>query len=88
MKTTIVIKGQISGNFRLLSAIQTSGSESHQTNFNGFKIVFRTKKEAKKALWEGFKYLKNEEPDFARGGILYSKYGTLRYDASCATIED
>jgi hypothetical protein len=88
MKTSIEISGQISGNSTLANAINTFDSEMKRTMFNGYKITFKTKKAAKKALWEAFKYLRNEEPEFARGGIFYSKHGSLRYDASYAKLSE
>ena len=88
MTTSIEISGQISGNSTLANSISTFDSEMKRTMFNGYKITFKTKAAAKKALWEAFKYLRKEEPDFAKGGIHYSKYGSLRYDASTAKILD
>lgn len=87
MKTSISISGQISGNMRLANAIKTCDSEIESTMFNGYRITFNTKKEGKKALWDAYKYLRSQEPEFAKGGISYSKYGTLNYDASVARIE-
>jgi hypothetical protein len=86
MKTSITITGQINGNSRLVNAISTYESETNSIEFNNYQIIFPTKKSAKKALWEAFKYLRSEEPEFAKGGISYSKYGSLRYDASRAEI--
>lgn len=88
MKTSISISGQISGNQTLAAAISTGGSEIKQTMFNGFLLTFKTKAAAKKALWEAFKYLRLQEPLFAKFGISYSKAGSLKYDASIAKIED
>ena len=85
MQTTITITGQISGNLRLLSAIQTFDSEVKKTIFYGYQITFRTKKQAKKALWDAYKWMRNEEPVF-KHGITYGKSGYLSYDASKAKI--
>lgn len=85
MLTKILIEGQISGNFTLARSLSSFSTITEKTSFNGFRIVFKTKKEARKALWEAFKYLRNNEPEFKRG-ISYSKYGLLRYDASSAKI--
>jgi len=86
MKTTITINGQINGNNRLLRSISTFDSKTEDAGFNNYKLLFPTKKAAKKALWEAFKYLRNEEKGY--GGISYSKNGFLRYDASVAEIKD
>lgn len=88
MTTIITINGQISGNNRLLRAITTIDSKSESTGFNNYRVIFPTKAAAKKALSEAFKYLRSEEPEFAKGGISYSKYGSLSYDASRAEIKD
>ena len=88
MKTEIRVRGQINGNSVLCRAIQTHNCDVRSTNFYGYCLTFPTKKAAKKALWDGYKFLKSQEPDFAKGGIRYSKYGTLSYDASKAEIVD
>lgn len=86
MTTIIEITGQPTGNGRLARAIQTHESEMRSGQFYGYIVTFKTKAAAKKALWEAFKYLRSEEPEFAKGGISYSRYGSLRYDASQAQI--
>lgn len=88
MKTTITITGQISGNHALANSIATLDSETKRIMFNGYQITFSTKAAAKKALWQAYKYLRLQEPEFAKFGISYSKYGTLQYDASTAKIND
>jgi len=85
MQTSIFIGGQISGNNRLANAIQTHDSVRMNAPFYGYEIMFRTKKEAKKAFWLAYKYLVREEPEF-KGAIKYSKDGFLTYDASSAKI--
>jgi hypothetical protein len=85
MQTSIYISGQISGNLTLMNAIKTFDSETKK-EFNNYKIIFKTKKEAKKALWAAYQYLRCNEPEF--NGINYSKHGSMRYDASTATIID
>lgn len=87
MKTTITITGQISGNITLRGAIATFDSEIKKTMFNGYEITFNTKKEAKKALWEAFKYLRADKQDAQASMLAYSKSGSLRYDASRASID-
>ena len=89
MKTEIRVRGQINGNSILCRAIQTNNCDARSTNFFGYCLTFPTKKAAKKALWEAYKYLRSSEPEFAKGGgISYSKYGYLSYDASKAEIVD
>lgn len=87
METIIIIEGQPNGNSRLVRAISTYESVKKDIGFNHYALVFKTKKEAKKALWEGWKYLKRNEPEFVRKDD-YSKHGFLRYDASSARIID
>ena len=45
----------------------------------------KAKKEAKQALWNAYKFLKLQEPEF-KAGIQYNKHGSLNYDASKAQI--
>lgn len=86
MKTIIQITGQLSGNMILKNAIREYDDQVTKLTFYGYNVTFRTKKEAKKALWEAYRHLKREEPDYR--GIRYSKYGALSYDASQAIIID
>ena len=86
MKTNIQITGQTVGNRTLLNAIQTHDCTAKDAGFGNFTLIFNTKKEAKKALWEGFKYLKRQEPTFVYKWN-YSSCGWLKYDASKAYIE-
>lgn len=88
MRTTIIVSGQISGNIRLLNAIVTYECTRRDIGFNNYAIDFPTKKAAKKALWDAFKSLRAAEPEFAKGGIWYSKSGSLSYDASRAEIKN
>lgn len=89
MKATITITGQVSGNLTLRNAILSGNGEEKRTMFNGYEITFPTKKEAKKAMWEGFKYLKRtlDQPRVgSMSGVRYSKFGSLSYDASNAQL--
>lgn len=88
MTTKIIISGQIGGNFTLAGAIRTYESETIEGMFNSKIIIFPTKKAAKKALWEAFKYLRADKEDAKASRLQYSKFGTLRYDASVAEIEN
>lgn len=85
MITSISITGQINGNNTLCRAIQTNNSITTRNQFYGYNITFKTKKEAKQALWNAYKFLKLQEPEF-KPGIQYSKHGSLNYDASKAQI--
>ena len=85
--TAIYISGQISSNFKLLSAI---GGRHERTEFNGFKINFNSKKEAVKAIRNAYNKLIQDEPECKNkiGGIRTNKTRTeLLYDASKAIIK-
>ena len=84
MKTTISITGQTGGNFKLKNAIQTVNCEVSQ-RFNNFLITFRTKKEAIKALSEGYQYMKRNDL-FNPKTDNYMRGYCLTYDASRAVI--
>lgn len=86
MTTTIFITGQIGGNHTLASAIGTYESSTKTGMFYSKIITFPTKKAAKKALWEAFKYLRQDKEDAQASRLAYSKFGSLRYDASVAQI--
>jgi hypothetical protein len=88
MKAFISITGQISGNRTLLNSIPSNGSQTTSLPFNGFKINFSTKKDAKKALWEAYKSLRSDKEDARKSLLSYSKDGFLNYDASTAKIID
>lgn len=82
-QTTIYITGQINGNYTLNGAIE--GGERDRTQFNGFKIVFPTKKEAVTAIRKAYNYLKSEhgQPSSLR---VNTDRTSLNYDASKAEI--
>jgi len=85
MKTQISITGQPAGNLRL--RLHVGGAEKIEQSFCNYVLFFRTKKEAKKALWTAYKNLKELEPDFYRDGwIRYFPGRMLIYDASSAKI--
>ena len=85
MKTTIEITGQISGNHALLSALNNYDADYKKLPFYGHSLTFRTRKDARKALWDGYRYLLANEPEF-RHGISYCAKHSLSYDASKARI--
>ncbi|MDA3781156.1 MAG: hypothetical protein PF487_13165 [Bacteroidales bacterium] len=87
MKTTIRITGQPQGNFTLKTAITSCDCDVNKY-FQDYKITFKTKKDAVKALNKAYKELKNDEPEYAKGGgINYMLDHSLEYDASKAVIE-
>lgn len=91
MKSTITITGQISGNFRLRSALVGNSTTEEKTMFNGFRLHFGTKKEAVKAMRDAYNSLCRDEPEMKGrlSGISVDKGRTyLRYDASSAKIDD
>ena len=81
MKAGIFISGGISGNFKIKNAITCFDIE--KGSFNSFFCNFETMKEAKKALKDAFKYMKNNDLDVE----LSSDKTTLYYDASTARIQ-
>lgn len=83
MKAQITISGQINGNFTLKGAI-SGAEEVKKGSFNSFILVFKTKKEAKKALWEAYKSIRKEDP--TDSGLRYSPGYALSYDASRAVL--
>lgn len=81
MKASIIISGQIHGNFTLKAHLQTIDTiKVVNLPFSSFKICFSTVKDAKKALKEAYRDLKGTcswvsySPDF------------LDYDASVAKL--
>ena len=89
MKTSIVISGQIHGNFTLRNALVRNSMEEKRTMFNGFELVFETKKEAVQAIRQAYNDLVADEPHMKNSiaGISADRARTfLRYDASTASI--
>ena len=87
MKTTIEITGQISGNFTLRNAIASTGwPEIHNGMFNAFRLTFETRKEARKAMWEAYKSLREDKQDAQASRLRYIPKHSLSYDASKAVI--
>lgn len=79
MKTTILISGGISGNYHLRGAISFTDERSGM--FNSIRLLFATKKEAEKSLWEAYKKMRSD----GETSLSYSK-GFLSYDASSAKV--
>ena len=84
MRTVIEIKGQIQGNSTLRNAIVKAGSQDQRTNNGGYRIEFNTKKEARRALWDAYRKIRQDEP----GEVSYSPGTILSYDASTARISE
>jgi len=81
MKTKIFINGGISGNLKIKNAITCFDIE--EGSFNSFFCNFKTMKEAKDALKDAFKYMKQNDLDVE----LSKDKKTLYYDASTARIQ-
>lgn len=90
MKTEIVISGQISGNFKLRSAIITAECQERKGMFYSIILAFPTKKAATKALSTGYQRMIREMPEEKNriGGINYNRGYSLSWDASRAKIAD
>lgn len=86
MRTAVNITGQIAGNHRLARAIKTIDSTETKLPFNGIRLEFPTKREAKAALKSAHKILLMDEPEFKNGYYLSNNKETLYYDASKAEI--
>ena len=89
MKVFVEITGQIDGNFKLKNKIQNheGSNKTESTMFNGFRIYFDTKTQAKNALKQAYKSLVDDYPDMKDricGVSLFDEM--LMYDASKATI--
>jgi len=81
MKTDILIKGQLNGNFKLRNAIKCNDVAG--LPFNNYLLHYQSKKEAVKALREAYKYMKSNDYDVE---LIHGD--TLHYDASYASILD
>ena len=82
MTTQIEITGQIHGNLILKNAIETHDCEVKSLPFYGYTITFKTMAAAKKALRDGYKYIKSN----GEVSVWFSRGFSLRYDASFAKI--
>ncbi|KKN79736.1 hypothetical protein LCGC14_0337580 [marine sediment metagenome] len=86
MKTSISITGQTGGNFTLKNAIETLDCEVAQ-HFNNFTLTFNSKKEAIKALSDGYQHLFADREDWNASTGSYRRGMSLSYDASAAKLE-
>jgi len=95
MKTFIYISGQIQSSLTLLININAASDAGlYVANLaiapDHYRLLFSTKKDAKRALWLAFKALytqyiyENGRIDYSQ--ISYSKHGILSYDSSKAEI--
>jgi hypothetical protein len=84
MKAQIRITGQISGNFQLRSALDNGTSTNGM--FNSFTIYFDTINEAKKAIREGWSYLKRANDELPWNSSKSTNNTSIRWDASKAEL--
>lgn len=91
METNIIISGDPFGVNMLFGKIPMTGAYSFKLS-NGWRIQYATKKEAKQALWNGYKtlrsVLRDEYGKIPESMLNYSKHGYLEYDSSKAKIID
>ena len=82
MKTIIRITGQIGGNHKLLSALNSYRCTHKNGMFYSHLLEFETKKEAIKAIRECFWYMKNNDLEVRANKDRTAIY----YDASKAEV--
>jgi hypothetical protein len=80
MTTSIIITGQIMSVSTLRNAIIGKELKINKLQGNSIDLIFKTKKEAVKALSNAYQYLKQDET------VSYSRGGSLSYDAGNAYI--
>jgi hypothetical protein len=83
MKASIIISGQIMGNFTLKNHLRTIDAvKVVNLPFSGFRIEFNSVKDAREAMNSGYRDLKDQ-----CSNVNYSRSaGWLDYDASSAKI--
>ena len=87
MKTFITITGSgIMSKRTLLRACTTSESTYTELGFNNYKLEFKTKTDAIKALSEAYQHLKSNTEDWWNSAGSYVRASSLEYDAGIATI--
>ena len=85
MKTTIIIKGGVSGNRVLANAIPCD--DMRELSYGNKELTFNTKKEAVKALSVGYQTLREDLHDWnSTPANSYCRGAGLSYDASKAYI--
>ena len=82
MKTSIIITGQIMSVSTLRNAITGKELKINKLQGNSIELIFKTKKEAVKALSNAYQYLKEDET------VSYSRASSLSYDAGNAYINN
>lgn len=86
MKTSIYISGQIGGNHTLRNVIGGHPLDIKKRMFYAIEVVFKTKREAVKALSEGYQSLRSN-PDTNGWPLLrYVRGNFIAYDASKAEL--
>lgn len=85
MKAYIEIRGDVNGNSTLRNALIRAGSKEEKTA-NGYRIMFYTKAEARKAILEAHRKIREEMPQEAY--LAYSRGFSLSYDSSTAQLND
>ena len=86
METSIIITGQPMGNNTLRNACMTYECIEEKRDFFNYELVFKTKKNAVKALSEAYQYLKSDKEDWEASIASYRRGYSLSYDASRAQI--
>lgn len=88
MKTSIVIRGQIFGNFKLRNAIITAECQERKGMFYSHILTFPTKGKAIKALSNAYQNFCREMPEEKNrfSGFKYQRGFSLSWDASRAEI--
>jgi len=90
MKAFVDITGQVNGNFTLRNkiAICDGVTEVNNTNYFGYRVYFKTIKQAKQALKQAYHSFIREDPQDKNKLSGYRMIGDerLEYDASSATM--
>ena len=85
MKASIIITGSgISSKYRLLRSIPACKDQVVNLPFNNFKIEFKSKKQAVKALSEAYQLLASDSE--TKIATSYTRGYILSYDAGTAKI--
>jgi hypothetical protein len=87
MKTSILITGSgVNSKSTLRRVCQSYNCEVKNMNFGNTEIMFKTKKEAVKALSDAYQYLKSDKEDWDNSCGSYIRGYSLSYDAGNARI--
>jgi len=85
MKAKILIKGQIGGNFRILSKLSNYDSKKN-TMFNSFTLIYDSVSLAKNDLRQAIKKLKSDDIEPTWRDRINKDATHLSYDASEAIL--